>query len=232
MPLTPYGLREWLTITVICGALAALGWWLVAWWVAVLMVVVWVAVVSFFRDPIRRVPRDLPAGAMLSPADGTISAIAELEEHYATGGQPAVVIRVLLTVLNVHVNRAPYAGTVTEIRYKPGSFISALKEESAAVNEFNLVRMGVDCGGPEGETIGIRQIAGKVARRIVCALKEGDALERGEKWGMIKFGSTTELILPRPSDVELKVKKGDFVRGGKTVLAVLNAPGASEGSAS
>jgi phosphatidylserine decarboxylase len=213
--LTPYGLREWLTITIACGLLAALAWWL--WPPAiVVLAIVWLALMSFFRDPIRRLPRELDPGSMLSPADGTVSAVERVDHHEATGG-PAVIVRIFLSVLNVHVNRMPFDAEVVSITHKPGRYLNAQTEESARLNESNLVTLRI----PSGETIGVRQVAGMVARRIVCPLRVGDRLARGDRFGMIKFGSTAELILPRPGDVEVLVKPRDTVRGGRTILARL-----------
>lgn len=215
MLLTPYGLREWLTATLLCGGLILAAIFL--WWPASLApAVLWLGVAMFFRDPPRRTDQTLDPSVYISPADGTISAVEQVESHESTEG-PAVIIRIFLSLLNVHVNRAPCDGTVVKLTYKPGQFLSALTEESARVNESNLLTLR----RPDGETVGVRQVSGKVARRIVCPLKPGDPLERGQRYGMIKFGSTTELILPRPGDVTLHVKKGDKVRAGRTHLATL-----------
>jgi len=122
-----------------------------------------------------------------------------------------------LSVLNVHINRSPAAGEVVSISYKPGSFHDARTPECAIENESNLIVLKLD----DGQTIGLRQIAGKVARRIVCRLAVGDRVEIGQRFGMIKFGSSTELILPRPGDVVARVSVGDKVKGGLTHLATL-----------
>lgn len=220
MPLTPYGLREWLTITIVAAVVAAAIGFFAGWWWTIPVAVVWVALVSFFRDPIRRVPRDLPPGTMLSPADGKVSAVEELVHHDAVGG-PAMLVRIFLSVLDVHVNRAPYDGVVEKITYTPGKFLNAQTEESARVNESNLLAIRIE----GDETIGLRQVSGLIARRIVCPLKEGDRVVRGAKFGMIKFGSTAELILPRPGSVRINVKKGDRVKGGITRLATLAPKG-------
>jgi phosphatidylserine decarboxylase len=128
-------------------------------------------------------------------------------------------------VLNVHVNRAPFDGEVVSLKPTPGKYLNAQTEESALVNESNLIVMRIAWPGDGTEMIGIRQVAGMIARTIVCPLKPGDRLKRGEKFGMIKFGSTTELILPRPQDVTVHVKKGDKVKAGVTVIATLKPPG-------
>ena len=223
MPLTRYGLREWLTITLIALAIAGVVAWFHWWWALPIVAILWLAGAAFFRDPIRRIPANLPPGTMLSPADGTVSAVLNVEAHEATGGRPATIVRIFLSVLNVHVNRSPYDGTVIALKHTPGQYLNAQTEESAAVNESNLITMKIE----SGETIGLRQVAGMIARRIVCPLKVGDALKRGQRFGMIKFGSTTELILPRPDDVTVHVTKGDRVKGGITMLATLKLAGAN-----
>ncbi|HWB20818.1 MAG TPA: phosphatidylserine decarboxylase [Phycisphaerales bacterium] len=218
MPLTPYGLKEWSLMTLGAVVLAVPCVYLHWWWPLGLIIVVWMALVSFFRDPIRSIPKNLKPGDMLSPADGVISAVERVDTHECVeAGKPAVIIRIFLSVLNVHVNRAPFDGEVTALRYCPGKFLNAQTAESARVNECNFITVRIS----SGETIGIRQVSGMIARRIVCPLKVGDRLIRGKKFGMIKFGSTTELILPHPNDVEVFVKIGDKVRGGKTILASL-----------
>jgi len=216
VPLTPYGLREWLLILCLTAALmvgsVALQWW----WPAALIAVAGVALLSFFRDPIRRIPADLEPGDMLSPADGMISAVERVDHHVATDG-PALILRIYLSVLDVHVNRAPFDGEVRSLVHTPGRHLDVRIPESAHVNESNVITLAIS----NGETIGVKQIAGKVARRIVCPLAVGDRLRRGQKFGMIKFGSTTELILPRPDDVKVHVAVGQKVYGGLTRLATL-----------
>jgi phosphatidylserine decarboxylase len=190
------------------------------WWAAVVVTgALWLAVAWFFRDPRRRVPLDLPPETLLSPADGRVSSVNEADSHEAVGGA-ATVIRIFLSVLDVHVNRAPGDGEVTGLEYRRGRFHDARSPQSAVENESQLVTVRLD-GGP---TIGIRQIAGKVARRIVCDLRPGDRLHRGGRFGMIKFGSSTELILPRALVAAVHVQEGDRVKGGITKLATLAEP--------
>ncbi len=214
MPLSMYGLREWGVALLVAAALSA-GAWLVGWWWLLIPIwLLWLVVAAFFRDPIRNVPADLADSVFLSPADGTISAIEHVDGHEATGGAPAVIIRIFLSVLNVHINRSPCTASVVRCHHRPGKYLDARTAESARVNESNLIILDRN-----GETIGVRQVSGAIARRIVCPLRGGQRLERGERFGMIKFGSTTELILPRPEDVEVRAKVGDKVRGGLTMLA-------------
>ncbi|MDP7005057.1 MAG: phosphatidylserine decarboxylase [Phycisphaerales bacterium] len=215
MLLTRYGWQQWVTITVLLAIPSFFAVWF-NWWVTLgLLFALWLALVSFFRDPWRKIPTHLQVGMMLSPADGVVSAIEQVDEHEATVG-PAVIIRIFLSVLNVHINRAPCDCTLSKAIYRKGKFLDARTEESAKVNESNQLIFDVS-----GETMGIRQVSGKIARNIVCPIQEGESFVQGQRFGMIKFGSTTELILPRPNDVTIHVSKGDKVRAGITRLATL-----------
>lgn len=220
MSLTRYGFKEWFIITVVAGGAAAIAVYFQWWWLVAVLAVLWLAGVAFFRDPWGRKPATTNPNDMVSPADGRISAVEVVTQHAATGG-PAVIVRIFLSVLDVHVNRFPCDGVVTDISYAPGRFLSALTEESAKVNESMLTTLQI----ASGEKLGIRQVSGAIARRIVCAIHPGSKARRGARFGMIKFGSTTELILPRPNDVKVHVRKGDRVKGGVTILASLGAPG-------
>ncbi len=215
MLLTRYGLREWLSATIVAGALAALFGWLGWWWAVAAVAVVWLAVALFFRDPPRRVP-DAEPNVLLSPADGRVIGIEQLDRHEALGGA-AIVIRIFLSVLDVHVNRLPCAGEVVSLRRTRGKFLDARSPRSPVENESNLVTIRL----PGGRLIGIRQIVGKIARRIVCDLEPGQRVARGERLGMIKFGSGTELILPRDLVTGVHVAEGDRVKGGLTRVATL-----------
>ena len=216
MTLTRYGLKQWLLITVNLAIPFAFFMWF-GWWIGVGVVfVLWAALVSFFRNPWRRIPTGLEEGTMLSPADGTISAVERVDHHEAIGSE-ALIIRVFLSVLDVHINRVPCDCTLREMIYKPGKFLDARTEESTRVNESNLLILE-----NHGEPFGVRQVSGKIARRIVCPVQVGDTFLQGQQFGMIKYGSTTELILPRPDDVEVKVKRGDKVKAGLTVFCVLH----------
>jgi phosphatidylserine decarboxylase len=156
----------------------------------------------FFRDPRREIPQT--AGLIVSAADGRVTRIEDTPERK--------VVSVFLSPLDVHINRSPIAGTVKKITYTIGKKAPATSDESSLLNERNsLIVEG------EGITITCTQIAGIVARRIVCWPHEGDNLGRGEKFGLIKFGSRTDLVMP--PTVELKVKIGDRVVGGETVIA-------------
>jgi|LakMenEpi03Aug12_release.lakeMendotaPanAssembly.Ray.scaffolds.fasta_scaffold579792_1 phosphatidylserine decarboxylase len=220
MLLTRYGFREWGIITLGCGAAAALMAWMQLWWGVGIAAFAWLVLVAFFRDPLGRRPATEAANDMVSPADGKVSAVIDLDHHEDIGG-PAKVVRIFLSVLDVHLNRFPCDGTVDAVVHRPGRYLDARSAESAKVNESNVVVLRT----AGGERIGIRQVSGAIARRIVCRAPVGSRAARAARYGMIKFGSTTELILPRPSDVTVHVRVGDRVTGGVTILATLGAPG-------
>jgi len=162
----------------------------------------------FFRDPERAIPAD--AGAVVSPADGKVTDVSPAELN----GRPGTRISIFLSVFDVHVNRSPVAGVITSIEYRHGRFRNALSAASAVENEQNIVTVE-----SEGHTLVFKQIAGVLARRIVFTRKLGDRVARGERVGLIKFGSRTDVLLDRAADVRIAV--GDRVRGGASVLAYL-----------
>jgi phosphatidylserine decarboxylase len=154
----------------------------------------------------------------VSPADGRVSAVLRVAHHEAIGG-PALIVRIFLSVLDVHINRAAQDGVVAAVRHQPGRYLDARAAAGARVNENLLLTLRLD----DGRAYGIRQISGAIARRIVCRAKVGDRLRRGDRYGMIQFGSTTELILPQPDGVACLVREGDRVRAGHTAVARLGA---------
>jgi phosphatidylserine decarboxylase len=211
-----YGFAELVGFSVILLGLAAISGWLahtVSWiFVAPLFaaLVLWLFVVSFFRDPPRRVPAD--ADALVSPADGTVT-------HVETIDDPDLgrVLRVsiFLSIFNVHVNRSPRAGRVTAVRYFRGEYLDARHAECHVRNE----QLWVDfADAATGRPIRVKQISGAIARRIVCKLKPGDEVAVGERYGMIKFGSRTDVLVPAGMAKDVLVKVGDKVRGAKTIL--------------
>ena len=217
LPVTRWGLAE---LQLMGWPLAAATAWLAMQcgagkWLAAIPLTLLALIVYFFRDPRRSVPND--ADAVVSPADGTIAEIAEVE-HYEFLDGPAIRIGIFLSIFNVHVNRAPRAGRVLAMHYKPGEFLNAMNPESALRNEFMWI--GLEDAQRPGLRLAVRQISGLIARRIVCNLRPGQDLSRGEKFGMIKLGSRTELILPRDA-ATVTVKVGDKVQAGSTVLARL-----------
>jgi len=161
----------------------------------------------FFRDPERRIPAI--QGAIVSPADGKITSISEIQEN----GERRTRISIFLNVFDVHVNRSPVSGVIEDVRYQKGKFGNAMGAVSAEENEQNVVTVRSDAG-----PVVFKQIAGLLARRIVFTKKVGDTVERGERIGLIKFGSRTDVIFP--STAEMKVRVGDRVKGGSSVLAV------------
>lgn len=184
----------------------------VAWWASLPTLLLAVFVVSFFRDPERITPGD--SATVVSPADGKVVDIAEVERPEFVG-EPAVKIGIFLSVFNVHVNRVSLAGRLLKLEYLPGKFLNALRSVSADENE-RLTLSFVELGETR-RRFQVVQIAGAIARRIVCEIRPGQELARGQRFGMIKFGSRTELILPRKG-LELSVRLGQKVKGGKSVL--------------
>ncbi len=166
----------------------------------------------FFRDPERIIPQD--AGAVVSPGDGKVTDVSP-----ATSGNAKLTrISIFLSVFNVHVNRSPITGTISEIRYQRGKYLNAMNRASADENEQNIVTVEGD-----GQTVVFKQIAGLLARRIVFHPKVGDRLERGQRVGLIKFGSRVDVLLD--ASATLQVKVGDSVKGGASVLAHLQPKG-------
>jgi phosphatidylserine decarboxylase len=196
---------------VLCGLLGALVHW--AFWLPLAVAALfWLEVIYFFRDPRRTIPTD--PNVLVSPADGTVTHVEEVEDVDFPGGR-AFRISIFLSVFNVHVNRIPRSGKVTALRYIPGAFLDARHPECAVRNEQLWIDM--EEGSPP-RPLRIKQISGAIARRIVCWLKEGEEVKIGERLGMIKFGSRTEVLLPAGGAKEVQVKVGDKVKGGSTIL--------------
>jgi phosphatidylserine decarboxylase len=193
--------REGIPFIIIPVLLAALagffGWWVVA----VIFAGLALFMMYFFRDPRRTVPGD--AHLILSAADGVVTRIEEDGKKF---------VSVFLSPLDVHINRSPISGKIVKVDYTRGKKKPATSDQASLVNERNALTIEGD-----GITVVCTQIAGIVARRIVCWPKEGDNLERGQKFGLIKFSSRTDLLMPE--NVELAVKVGDRVKGGETIIA-------------
>jgi phosphatidylserine decarboxylase len=184
-----------------------------AWPLAFIPGILLCLVVYFFRDPPRRVPEG--EGLIVSPADGLVTAISNLEhDEYIDG--PAVKISIFLSIFNVHLNRAPLRSKVIALRYSPGQFLNAMLPESGFKNENTWI--GLEDDSPPHRRFIVRQVSGMIARRIVCNLRPGEVVDRGHKFGMIKFGSRTELILPKVENLKLDIKVGDRVKAGCTVF--------------
>ena len=214
LPLAKYGLRE----IGICAAillLAAVLSGLYLPWLTPLFAILLLWVLYFFRDPSRAVPEG--EDVVVAPADGKVTEISECnEDEYLEA--PALKVGIFLSVFNVHINRSPYAGTVRYLDYHEGQFRNAMFNECSEHNENNCV--GIE-NEPKGVKLLVKQIAGAIARRIVCDCHVGDALATGQKFGMIKFGSRTELYIPKDVAFELEVEVGQKVAAGKTILGRL-----------
>ena len=173
----------------------------------------------FFRDPERVAPPR--PGLLLAPADGRVVSVAQVAPpaELGLGAAPRWRVAIFLSVLDVHVNRSPAEATVTRIAYRHGRFLNASLDKASDHNERNAMALRL----PDGREIAVVQIAGLIARRIICAVREGDALRAGERFGLIRFGSRTDLYLPE--GVLPLVAVGQTMIGGETVLADLSSPG-------
>jgi phosphatidylserine decarboxylase len=185
----------------------ALGYWYIA--LAFALVAAFMA--FFFRDPNRRIPTD--ADIVVSPADGRVTRIEKLAAEDSESG---TLVSIFLSVFDVHINRAPIKGEITDVTYTKGRFVIATRSDASIVNEQNALTIQ-----NERMTVVCKQIAGILARRIVCWKRAGDRVALGDRFGLIKFSSRTDLILP-PS-VEINVKVGDRVKGGLTVIGRMRA---------
>lgn len=216
-----HGFAEMLLFTLAYILLCAGGYLLFAdlgtpvlfWIVWVPLTLLEILIIAFFRDPERVIAPE--PDAVVSPADGTITNIEEVDEPEF--GR-ALRISMFLSIFNVHVNRCPFAGEVVDVRYFPGEYLDARMAESAVRNE----QLWIDMIEPASQRpMRVKQISGAVARRIVCWLKPGDKLTKGERFGMIKLGSRTDILIPAGAAREICVKIGDHVAGGSTVLLKL-----------
>ncbi len=206
----------WVHVAVAAGATAAAHalagpWWALPFWLALIFVI------QFFRDPPRAVPA--AAGAVVAPADGKVIAVDELDDPYLK--RPARRISIFMNVFNVHSNRSPVAGTVRERWYHPGSFLNAALDKAARDNERNALWIRTD----DGADVVAVQVAGLIARRILCYVRSGDRVARGERYGFIRFGSRVDVYLP--ADSTPRVGLGETVKSGSDIIAVLSpTPGA------
>src|SRR6266436_124127 len=191
------------------------------WYVAAVVLVLLAAFVfSFFRDPERVIPTEL--GAVVSPGDGRVVVVTEEEN----AGRPGKRVSIFLAVWNVHVNRSPAAGTITKMEYRPGKFLAAMRERASLENEQNVFTLSTDAG-----ELVFKQIAGLIARRVVSWKRPGEKVARGERIGLVRFGSRVDLWVP--NEAEILVSVGENVKGGSSVLArwpVKPAAGKSDGA--
>jgi len=178
------------------------------WTIAAGVVLVGLAlfVFYFFRDPERAIPAE--ANAVVSPADGRVVVV----QAETNAGRPGKRISIFLAIWNVHVNRSPASGTITKLQYKPGKFLGAWVEKASLENEQNVFTLASEHGDIE-----FKQIAGYVARRVVSWKKQGETLARGERIGLVRFGSRVDIWLPENAKIAVKV--GEHVKGGSTVVA-------------
>ena len=176
------------------------------WTVAVVLLLLTLSMAFFFRDPRRQPPSD--PSVVVAPADGRVTRVQKVVPEDA---ESSTLVSIFLSPLDVHINRAPIAGFIRDVSYVPGKFLMATNEMASAVNEQNALTI-------EGEKITVvcKQIAGILARRVVCWKKKGDSVSLGERFGLIKFSSRTDLILPRQVDV--LVQEGSRVQGGTTII--------------
>ena len=187
----------------VLGVAAYLLQWTV---VAVILVLLALFVFSFFRDPERVIPSE--PGAIVSPGDGRVVVVTDEEN----AGRPGKRISIFLAVWNVHVNRAPASGVIIGMEYRPGKFLAAMRERASLENEQNVFTLSTDVG----EMV-FKQIAGLIARRVVSWKEEGERVARGERIGLVRFGSRVDVWLPK--DAEILVSVGENVKGGSSVLA-------------
>ena len=223
IPLTKYGWPQVFVFPVIVlavmivfpptvSALGGLPLWVVLF-VEVLLAVLLIWILVFFRDPYRQPPSD--TNLLLAPADGRVTDIEIVEEDNFIGS-PALRVGIFLSIFSTHINRAPCNAKVEKITYRKGQYRNAANPRSGRVNESNNLDL-VRTDGPEQRLI-VRQISGAIARRIVCNVIEGQVLTGGEKFGMIKFGSRTELYVPSGENAKCLVRIGDKVKAGLTPL--------------
>jgi phosphatidylserine decarboxylase len=198
-----------LALPLVVVALFGSAW---AWIGPLILFAAWTQVVSFFRDPERIPPSD--PQALLSPADGTVTDIGEIADPDFPDGR-ALRISIFLSVFNVHINRIPRSGRVISVRYYPGAFLDARSPDCGRRNE----QVWIDFEDTaNGRKVRVKQVAGAIARRIVCWLRTGEEVRAGERLGLIKYGSRTDVLVPVVPGVELAVKVGDTVKGAMSVL--------------
>jgi phosphatidylserine decarboxylase len=220
--------REGLPFILIGFVLTFVAIWIAAKWdsalmfgVSIVFAMLTLFTVYFFRDPDRTISAE--PYAVLSPADGRIVAIDTLENHPFVGGK-TLQVSIFLSVFNVHVNRVPATGRIEYVKYNPGKFLAAFDDKASLLNEQTEIGMVTE----DGRKLVFKQIAGLIARRIVCRLKDGDQVSSGDRFGLIRFGSRADILMP--PGTRLVVKKGDRVHGGTSVIGYLASSPDSSGS--
>lgn len=223
IPLTPHGVPELILFSALFGGGAVAAWLAAGGWPAGIAAAAPFAaslafVFNFFRDPDRTAPPD-PA-LVIAPADGKVTDILRIDRAPFLDG-PAVRIGIFLSVFDVHVNRSPVAGRVTFLQHRPGAFLDARDPQCADLNEAFDLGLQVEDGAGGSFRVLVRQVAGLIARRIVCKAAQDRVLARGERYGMIKFGSRTEVWLPADRVERIEVPVGARVKGGRHPIARL-----------
>jgi len=224
MTLTRYGIREWgfsliiaLAVLVICYFVCRAGYHVTAVVFGAVAVLFFFGIAAFFRNPSRTIPDGV--NVLVSPADGVVKDIGIVEDfNFPPFNGRAMRVGIFLSVFNVHVNRAPAELKVESKFYREGRYLDARDAGCIKENEAMTIAGLANAGGKEFP-LAVRQISGAIARRIVCPVEPGRLLAKGEIYGMIKFGSRTELYLPADDHFEIKVRIGDKVYGGETVIA-------------
>ncbi len=226
LPITEYGRKDLAIATIATAVLvAAFVWiargWPAAWVLAGLLVVVWLLLVNFFRDP----EREIPAGEFLirSPADGVVQDLAEIDEPRFLQSR-ATRLGIFLSPIDVHVNRMPLDAKVVQVIHTRGRMLRAY--DPLAITENESAAVCLEVLGGRAKMV-VRQVTGAVARRIVCPVQPGDVLRAGQRYGMIKLGSRTEVIVPASVTVRWHVAIGDRVKGGSTILGTILPEGSA-----
>lgn len=207
LPIAREGVRFILPLLILTAVFYYRGWLIPA----TILLILSIFVIAFFRDP-ERVPPKVEGG-IVSPADGKVVGIVEVEDALYNG--KAVRVSIFLNIFNVHVNRVPVTGQVVDLVYNKGKFLNAANDKASLDNEQNSLLIETSKGG----RVVVRQIAGLIARRIVCWVNKGEFVSRGERFGLIRFGSRTDIFLP--IGTEILVRVGDKVKGGRDLIGVL-----------
>lgn len=236
MKLTKYGLREWfgggIISFILIGASLGLAFYgeqpVAGYSLAVFIFLIYFGIAAFFRDPYRKIPSE--TNVLISPADGVIRDIEllkEAEENKFFDGNGIIRVGIFLSVLDVHLNRAPCDIEVKQKVYRKGKFHDARNSLASKENEAMTIYCNATVDNKSFPII-IRQISGAIAKRIVCLADEGKTFAKGERFGMIKFGSRTELFIPAEQWITLSVKVGDRVFAGKTIIARVKPENSSD----
>lgn len=218
IPLARFGLAEVVVASLVCvavlipvaGIAFARGFWPL-WILAGSIAFLWFEMIWFFRDPVRVIPED--PDALLSPSDGVVTHIDEVDASGFPGGRAAR-ISIYLSPWDVHLNRVPRHARVVSVRYFRGAFVTASREDCVVRNE----QLWTDLVEPNGRLLRVKQISGALARRLVCALKVGEEVRAGNRFGMIKYGSRTDVLIPVGENVERVAKVGDRLLAGTSIL--------------